>query len=142
MKGILALCCLMLGMTACSWGSTMDSMEKVYVPDGSLMEPNIGSSVGSGFAGGTDLGISGAAEASAAVSVGGTAEIAQVASWDLMVRHGKYHASGHGKVYPYGDVGYVADLEEESHHNYYDEARDSLKESGEGLKESMEDLLK
>lgn len=142
MKGILALCCLCLGLTACSWGSTMDSMERVYDAKGNLMEPNLGSSVGSGFAGGTDLGISGAAEAAASVSVGATAEMEEVASWDLMVKHGQYHATSLGKVYPYGEVAYGEDKAStaKSYHDYYDEARDSVKEAGEDLKTTMEDL--
>ncbi len=114
-------------------------MNRVYDQNGNAIDPNLGSSVGTGFSGGTDLGISGAAEAAASVSVTGTAEIVEVASWDLMVKHGQYHATTNGKVYPYGDVGYVEE-ESKGYHNYFDEARDSVKEAGEDLKDSMEDL--
>lgn len=72
-----------------------------------------------------------------------------VASWDLMVKHGQYHATSKGKVYPYGEV--QSSLEEDSAHNYWDETKntmdgywddtkDSAEHFGDELKKATEDM--
>lgn len=136
MKKILMACCVLMSLTACSWGGTM--MDKEYGQDGTMMLPD-NSATGTGFAGGTDMDMTGAAAAAAAASVSGQADIAQtVAGWDLMVLHGQYHASQQGKVYPYGDVGFLNYGDDYDHG--FEDAKDSIKDVGEDLKSTMDDL--
>lgn len=100
------------------------------------MEYGYGSDYYGEFA--TDSGMNYAADAAAAATAWSSTEIEEVASWELMVQHGKYHATGAGKVYPYGEA--IQSLEEQSGHNYWDEAKNAADSLSDNLKTAIDDL--
>lgn len=74
-----------------------------------------------------------------------------VASWDLMIDHGHYHATNQGKVYPYGDAGFYG--EDFHKKGLWDHAKDTMEDSiheaergiqdlGKDVEHGLEDLMK
>ncbi|MFI3254247.1 MAG: hypothetical protein R3Y63_07885 [Eubacteriales bacterium] len=91
--------------------------------------------MGSVYGDGMDMGGMVAEGMTSYMETSGSATIEEVASWELMKKHGQYYATAHGKVYPYGE-----ELPTEEAPALWDQAKDGLDEIGDDLKDMGEDF--
>ncbi len=64
----------------------------------------------------------------------------EVASWELMIDHGQYHATAQGKVYPYGEAGFYG--KEFHERGLWEHAKDTMEDSIHEAERGVEDLSK
>ncbi len=62
-------------------------------------------------------------------------EDSPVASWELMKKHGEYHASSKGNVYSYGEQGMFSQKEWD---NFWNEGKKSIQDAGKEIEEALD----
>lgn len=64
----------------------------------------------------------------------------EVASWDLMVKHGQYHATNAGKVHPYGEASPQEIPDKNLGEDLWDKAKEDVKDMGQDMKQALDDF--
>lgn len=133
LTAIFLACALSMALTACGQVDTMaDPSIKIPTEESYGYTGEFSDNAGSnGITGGI-----GAAGAASAWSETAIEEAEPTASWSLMMKHGQYLATNKGKVYPYGESGFLS----HSENTLWDEAKDSLDEAGKDLNDAFDEI--